>query len=133
MTRAAVRTKATVVFGRPFRLPGLDEVLPEGSYLVELDLQMPVGLPEPEEWRASALVHLHRQVASPDLARTLTIPLVDLEQALEEDRESASLLAARLLDEMLADPMVRLIMASDNVTEDQIRQLFPKPPTDLRP
>jgi hypothetical protein len=118
-----VRTAATVVFDRPFRLPTLDEMLPEGPYVVETEVGMPPDA-DPERWRASVLIHLHRANAAPGLARTLTVPLTDLDLALAEDRETGPSLAERLLDEMLADPMVRLVMASDNVTETEIRQLW---------
>lgn len=127
MTKSPLRTKATVDFDRPFRLPGLDEVLPEGAYFVETELEVPPGASDPEAWRASVLIHLHRSDASPGLARTLTVPLTELELALAEDREPGPSLAERLLDEMLADPMIRLVMASDNVTEDEIRRLWGSP------
>lgn len=127
MTRRPLRTKATVVFDRPFRLPGLDEVLPEGAYLVEAEIEMPPGVVDPEAWRASVSIHLHRSEVSPGLARTLTVPLTELELALAEDREPGPSLTERLLDEMLADPMIRLVMASDNVTEEEIRRLWCSP------
>lgn len=127
MTRRPLRTKATVVFDRPFRLPGLDELLPEGAYHVETEIEMPPGLVDPEAWRASVLIHLHRSKASPGLNRTLTVPLTELELALAEDRGSGRSMTERLLDEMLADPMIRLVMASDNVTEEEIRRLWCSP------
>jgi hypothetical protein len=70
------------------------------------------------------LIHLQPKDASPGLARTLTIPLADLEQAQAEDQLSGPPLAQFLLDELLADPMVRLFMASDDVTEHDIRRLY---------
>jgi hypothetical protein len=101
----------TVVFSRPFRVPGLDEVLPDGEYTVE-------------HRGASALIHLHATSASPGLARTLTVPLADLKRAVAESRLSGEPLADFLLDELLADTLVRLVMASDDVTEEQMRSLY---------
>ncbi len=124
---APVRTRSTVVFDSPFRLPGLDEVLPDGAYLVETEFEMPPDVVDPDQWRASVKLHLHRPDASPGLARTLTVSLVDFEQAVAEDQEPGRSLAERLLDEMLADPMIRLVMASDSVTEKEIRRLWTAP------
>jgi hypothetical protein len=124
----AVNVRTTVVFARAFHVPGLDEWLPAGEYHVETELEAPSGFPDPESWKASVLIHLHPKTASPGLARTLTVPLADLERAQAEDRLSGAPLAEFLLDELLADPMVRLVMASDGVTEDHIRRLY----SDLR-
>ena len=95
--------------------------------MLETELEAPSGFPDPESWKASVLIHLHPKTASPGLARTLTVPLADLERAQAEDRLSGAPLAEFLLDELLADPMVRLVMASDGVTEDDIRRLYPGP------
>ena len=121
---SAVKARTTAVFARAFRVPGLNEVLPAGEYVVETELEAPSGFPDPESWKASVLIHLHPKTASPGLVRTLTVPLADLESALAEDRLSGSPLAEFRLDELLADPMVRLVMTSDGVTEDQIRRLY---------
>jgi hypothetical protein len=118
-----VKARTTAVFVRPFRIPGLDEELPAGEYALETELEPPSGFPDPESWRASVLIHLHPKDASPGLARTLTVPLADLERAEAEDRLSGRPLAEFLLDELLADPMVRLFMASDGITEDEMRRL----------
>jgi hypothetical protein len=119
-----VTRKATVVFARPFRVPGLEEVLPAGEYAVEAEITAPDGVAGPQGGAVSVLIHLHAVPANPGLARTLTIPLADLERALEEDRLSGQPLAEFLLDELLADPLVRLVMASDHVTEGQMRRLY---------
>ncbi|WP_290753097.1 hypothetical protein [Amaricoccus sp.] len=112
-----------MTFGHPFRLAGLDEVLPAGAYPVEAELGSPAGV-DPEAWRASVLIHLHRTVAAPGLARTLTIPLSELDRALAEDRDIRMTLSERLLEEMLADPMIRLVMASDQISEDEMRAVW---------
>jgi hypothetical protein len=94
-------------------------VLPAGEYTVE-------------HRGASVLIELHATSASPGLARTLTIPLADLERALAENLLSGEPLADFLLDELLADPLVRLVMASDHVTEEQMRHLYSRLRTDAR-
>ena len=68
-------------------------------------------------------VHLHPTPGSPGLARTLTIPLAELEHALARDKLSGRPLADFILEEMLADPMVRLVMESDGVTDEDMRRL----------
>ena len=113
----------TAVFARPFVVPGLDEVLPAGEYRVEAEIPAPSGLADPEAWKASVLVHLHPTPGSPGLARTLTLPLQDLERALARDKLSGQPLADFFLEEMLADPMVRLFMQSDGVSEEHVRRL----------
>jgi hypothetical protein len=122
---SAVKARTTTVFVRPFRVPGFDGLLPAGEYLLETELEAPSGFPDPESWKASVLIHLHPKGASPGLARTVTVPLTDLERAQAEDSLSGAPLAEFLLDELLADPMVRLFMASDDVSEDDIRRLYP--------
>ena len=52
------------------------------------------------------------------------MPLAALDRALATDKLSGRPLADMLLDELLADPMVRLVMLSDGVTEDDIRALY---------
>lgn len=127
MTPVPVRTRSTIVFDSPFRLPGLDEVLPAGGYLVETELKMPSDVIDSDQWRASVKLHLHRLDESPGLARTLTVSLAEFEQVVAQDQELGRSLAERLLDEMLSDPMIRLIMASDSVSEEEIRRLWHSP------
>jgi hypothetical protein len=113
----------TATFLKPFVVPGLDEVLPAGEYVLQTELSAAPGSSDPEDWKASVMVHLHCTPGSPGLARTLTIPLADLEHALACDKLSGRPLVDFLLEEMLADPLVRLFMKSDGVTDDQMRRL----------
>jgi hypothetical protein len=119
-----VKARTTAVFVRAFRVPGLEELLPAGEYVLETELEAPFNFPDPQSWQASVLIHLRPKTESPGLARTLTVPLADLERAQAEDRLSGAPLTEFLLDELLADPMIRLVMASDGITEDQIRRLY---------
>ena len=57
----------------------------------------------------------------------MTISLADLEHALAKDKLSGQPLADFVLEEMLADPMVRLFMKSDGVTEEDMRRLHAEP------
>jgi hypothetical protein len=122
--RRIARAKSTAFFRRPFRLPGLNELLAAGEYPIETELEAPAGSHEPDRWRASVLIHLPTKAESPGLVRTLTVPHAELEQAQVEDRLSGAPLAEVLLAKLLADPMVQLVMASDSVTEAQIRRSF---------
>jgi hypothetical protein len=121
---SAVKARTTAVFVRPFRVAGLNELLPAGEYVLETELEAPSNFPDPQSWKASVMIHLRPKTESPGLERTLTLPLAEVERAQEEDRLSGAPLVEFLLDELLADPMTRLVMASDGVTEDQIRRLY---------
>ncbi|HVH03792.1 MAG TPA: hypothetical protein VM891_12760 [Amaricoccus sp.] len=100
----------SAVFHQPFRLPGGQETFPPGEYAVEVE--------RPDERRAAVLIHLRRYPAGQGPVRTLTVPLADVQAALAGHRT-----AAPPLDDLLSDPMVRLFMASDGVTDDEVRGL----------
>jgi len=119
--------ETTAIFRNAFEVPGLSEVLPAGEYVVQVELRAPPGCADPERWKASVLVHLHPTPGSPSLSRTLTISLADLDHALAKDKLSGQPLADFVLEEMLADPMVRLFMKSDGVTEDDLRRSHTEP------
>lgn len=119
--------ETTAVFLKAFQVPGLSEVLPAGQYAVQVTRQAPLGCVDPGSWKASVSVQLHPTPGSPSLSRTLTISLADLEHALAKDKLSGHPLADFVLEEMLADPMVRLFMKSDGVTEDDLRRLHAEP------
>jgi hypothetical protein len=119
-----VKSKSTAVFLRPFVVPGFDEVLPAGEYAFEAELEAPTGFSNPESWIASVLIYLHPKAKSPGLAQTLTIPLQELERALAKDKLSGQPLADFFLEKMLADPMIRLVMQSDGVSEAYLRRLY---------
>jgi hypothetical protein len=119
--------ETTAIFLREFADPGLSEVLPAGEYVVQVELQAPTGHADPGRWKASVQVKLHPTPGSPGLSRTMTISLADLEHALAKDKLSGRPLANFVLEEMLADPMVRLFMKSDGVTDDDMRRLHTEP------
>lgn len=73
------------------------------------------------------MIHLHPKQGVPGLARNLTVPSAELERAFAADQLPGKPLSDLLLDEMLADPMVKLVMQSDRVSEDDIRRLFSEP------
>lgn len=125
MQRAKLDT--TAVFLKAFDLPGLSEVLPAGEYAIEVELGAPTGCADPERWKASVMVHLHPTPGSPGLSRTMTIPLAELEHALAKDKLSGQPLADLVFEELLADPMVRLFMKSDGLSEDDMRRLHSQP------
>lgn len=114
------RIETTAVFKRPFVLPGLEEVLPAGEYRVEAEACAPADL---KGWKAQVHVHLHSTPGSPALARSLTVPLEDLDRAVARDKLTGRPLADIVLEEMLGDPMVRLFMASDGISDDDMRRV----------
>ncbi len=117
-------TKTVAVFDRPFKLPGFDETLPAGEYDVETELASPPDHKDPRAWKASVMVHLHPRLSHPGLTRSLSVSLADLEHARAKDKLSGEDLSQVFLEEMLADPMVQLVMQADGVSEAQLRHLY---------
>ncbi|PRY71051.1 hypothetical protein [Marivita geojedonensis] len=116
--------KTTAVFLRPFQLPTFNETLPPGEYEIETQLPEPVDRIEPDTWTSSVLVHLHPRPSHPGLGRTLTVPLAELESAVAKDKLTSKALKDYFLEEMLADPMIRLVMQADGVKEAVLRDLY---------
>lgn len=123
--------KTTAVFLRPFQLPSFNETLPPGEYEIETQLLEPVDWIEPGTWTSSVLVRLHPRASHPGLNRTLTVPLAELEHAAAKDKLTGKALTDFFLEEMLADPMTRLVMQADGVTEQDLRALY-SPQSDQR-
>ena len=117
-------SKTVAVFARPFTDPGFAETLPAGEYEIETELVSPPDQKDPEAWKASVLVKLHPRKSHPGLARTLTVSLADLDHARARDKLTGTALSDFFLEEMLADPMVRLVMEADGVSEAHLRHLY---------
>ena len=107
--------KTTAIFAKPFRLAGLDEVLPAGEYprrdRDRCDPHRPVGPagfgaglgpdpPAPERPLRPGLARKPNRAAGGRWTGRSTV-----------DKLSGRPLADMLLDGLLADPMVRLVMA----------------------
>jgi hypothetical protein len=116
--------KTTAVFLRPFELPSFNETLPPGEYEIETQLPESVDRLKPYTWRSSVLVRLHPRASHPGLSRTLTVPLAELERAAAMDKLTGKALTDFFLEEMLADPMIRLVMQADGVDESELRDLY---------
>lgn len=112
------------VFSRPFTVPGFAETLPAGEYEIETELVSPPDQQDPEAWKASVLVKLHPRISHPGLARTLTLSLADLDHARARDKLTGRAFSDFFLEGMLADPMVRLVMKADGVSEAHLRHLY---------
>ncbi len=121
----ATTVKTTAVFVRPFELASFDEVLPAGEYELETVYLGPVDGIEPGRWTSSVLVHLRPRASHPGLQRTLKIPLAELETAMAKDKLTGKSIVEFFLEEMLADPMIRLVMQADGVSDAEIRDLYP--------
>lgn len=117
-------TKTTVLFCRPFNIAGFGETLPAGEYDLETEITAPPDHRDPERWKASVLVRLHPRQSHPGLARSLTVPRSALDQALARDKLTGSAIVDSFVEEMLADPMIQLVMRADRVSEAEIRQLY---------
>lgn len=116
--------KTTAVFLRPFQLPSFNEVLPAGEYEIESEVPALLDRIEPGNWTSSVQVRLHPRDTHPGLSRTLTVPLADLQHAVARDKLSGKDLTDFFLEEMLADPMIRLVMQADGVAEADLRDLY---------
>lgn len=130
-------SKTVAVFARPFTVPGFAETLPAGEYEIETELVSPPDQQDPAAWKASVLVKLHPRTSHPGLERTLTISLADLDRARARDKLTGRALSDFFLEEMLADPMVRLVMKADGVSEAHLRHLYsgigtPEPEENVR-
>lgn len=116
--------KTTAVFLRPFELPSFNETLPPGEYEIEAHLPEGIDRIEPGKALPCVLVRLHPRDTHPGLSRTLTVPLSELEQAVARDKLTGPDLTDFFLTEMLADPMIRLVMRADGVTEAVLREFY---------
>ena len=117
-------SKTIAVFSQPFTVPGFAETLPAGEYEIETELVSPPDQLDSEAWKASVLVKLHPRMSHPGLARTLTVSLADLDHARARDKLTGRALSDFFLEEMLADPMVRLVMEADGVSVAHLRHLY---------
>ena len=111
-------------FSRPFTVSGFDETLPAGEYEIETEVASSPDRQDPAAWKASVLVMLHPRASHPGLARTLTVSLADLDQARARDRLTGRELPDFFLEEMLADPKVRLVMEAVGVSGAHLRHLY---------
>lgn len=117
-------SKTIAVFSQPFNLPEFDETLPAGEYEIETELMPPPNQNDPDAWRASVILTLHPRTTHPGLARSLKLSLADLEYARARDKLTGKELSDFFFEEMLADPMVLLVMKADGVSETQLRKLY---------
>jgi hypothetical protein len=117
-------SKTVAVFSRPFTVPGFDETLPAGEYEIETEAASPPDRQDPAAWKASVLVKLHPRASHLGLARTLTVSLADLDHAHARDKLTGRALSDFFLEEMLADPMVRLVMEADGVSAAHLLHLY---------
>lgn len=124
--------KTTAIFLKPFELGSFNETLPAGEYELETSLLDPADWIEPGSWTASVLVHLHPRTSHPGLARTLTVPLAELERAIAKDKLTGKTLTEYFLEEMLTDPMIRLVMQADGVSETDFREVYSMSPALVR-
>ena len=115
--------KTVAVFDRPFNLPGFDETLPAGEYDIETELASPPDHKDPEAWTASVVVHLHARLSHPGLTRCMSVSPADLDHARAKDKLSGKDLSQVFLEDLLADPMVQLVMQADGVPEAHLRHL----------
>ena len=116
--------RTTAVFLQPFQLASFNDTLPAGEYRIETVLPDPVTGIGTDDWVASVQVHLQARASHPGLTRTLTVPLGELDRAIAKDKLTGKDLTDFFVEEMLADPMIRLVMDADGVCEAEVRALY---------
>lgn len=114
-------TRTTVAFAQSFQLPGFNETLPPGEYEIETRIDRPITETGADLSGASVMIRLHPRDRHPGLARTLTVSLADYRTAVSRDHLQGKPLRDFQLEEMLADPLIRLVMRADGVTETDLR------------
>lgn len=117
-------TKSVVIFDRPFNMPGFDEFLPAGEYDIETEFASPPDHRDPEAWKASVMIYLLPRTSHPGMTRSLLVSLADFDRAQARDKLTGKQVSEVFLEEMLADPMVQLVMRADGVSEAQLRHLY---------
>ncbi|SIT18302.1 hypothetical protein SAMN05421759_12919 [Roseivivax lentus] len=117
-------SKTVAIFSQPFNVPGFDETLPAGEYGIETELMPPPNQRDPDAWKASVILTLHPRTTHPGLSRTLSLSLADLDYARARDKLTGKELSDFFFEEMLADPMVLLVMKADGVSETQLRNHY---------
>lgn len=83
-------TERSVIFERPFRLGGIDGILPAGTYKIETEEALLEGVSFDAYRRLSTRIYLRNLAGHPGLTQIVTIKLGDLDAALERDRASAA-------------------------------------------
>ena len=114
-------SNTTVTFRKPFFIGGSDEILPAGVYRVESRNWFQSGKFLCDLLRPSALLELHLKPDCPGSAQILTISRSKLEATLECDHSPAAIPGEPDLDELMLEPIVRLVMRSDGLSESDVR------------
>lgn len=112
-----------MTFNRPFVLDGFKGTLPAGTYELESEQELLDGMSLPDCPRTSVLIHLHSKIGSPALAQTRTVPWEVLERAQIRDQAPAESPSDVVMNRLLADPIVRMVMLSDGVSETDVRRV----------
>jgi hypothetical protein len=116
--------KTTAIFLKPFELASFNETLPAGDYEIEVVLKDPVdGIGRGNE-TSCVLVHLQARTSHPGLSRTLTVPLAELDLAAAKDKLTGKALTDFFLEDKLSDPMIRMFMQADAVSEADVRGAY---------
>lgn len=116
--------KTTAIFLKPFELANFNETLPSGEYEIEIVRPDRADANTSASGALRVQVRLHPRASHPGLSRTLTVPLTEFDLAAAKDKLSGQALTDFVLEERLADPMVRLFMLADGVSEAEVRGLY---------
>lgn len=110
--------KTTLTFSRPAQLAGAGRVLPAGDYLIEWRQHFLDDVSLPEAPATEVRLHL----GTDDAAEVLTVAWVELRAALLRDRAPLPRPGKPPVDDLLADPLIRLVMSSDGLSDHAVRR-----------
>ena len=116
-------SRDTVTFMRPFLLAGQADELPAGKYEVVYEQEISDVTLSSNCLRTSVLLHLPPKIGGPSLSRELRVSWESLESALVTDQAPRKDSGRLLLNELLCDPLVCMVMRSDNVAEGDVRRV----------
>ena len=88
-----IRTsERTVTFTKPFLLTALDEELPAGDYIVEIEEELVQGISYAAYRRTSTVLRLPAKSGPAHLTRALSVDADELNAAMERDLATAEAL-----------------------------------------
>jgi hypothetical protein len=100
-------TARTVAFRWPFKLRAVDDVLPPGNYMIEIDEER-LDTSFPAYRRIATLIRLPGRPGSAELGRVVNIDPAELDAALAIDARSPGPEGKRNSNDLLEIPLVDL-------------------------
>ncbi|WP_158969356.1 hypothetical protein [Chachezhania sediminis] len=120
-------TKTSRVFQQPLKLNSALKIRPQGRYRIEVrppaSAGLHTGLLPPVRMNVPPR-QSHPVQSQPGPSPIQTDPLKGQEQDPPRGERARNAETKTFLNEMLTDPLIRLVMAADGVSEAEIRMLY---------